>query len=245
MAEGVLLVGSGTDTSQKRREEFFNLDKEYDFVVLFGFATDTYDILGKIVKSEDVSEINELDLIKLAKLYEGKREQKYPEYSSKMISLRNKKAPPLTPPQRVGEKEENIDYASDSLPLGEGKGGASKKIAIHHLQFQKLETLSKKELFGKLLMDISKVRGDFRQAEILELWKDALLPSPSQGEGQGVRSRESNHSYIAKFSAHVSSGTYIRSLVSDLGNTLGIPATCFSIKRTRVGDYKIENSLKF
>jgi tRNA U55 pseudouridine synthase TruB len=90
-------------------------------------------------------------------------------------------------------------------------------------------------------MDISRVRGDFRQTEILELWKEYLLgsspPLLNLGEGSGVR--------LGHFSAHVSSGTYIRSLVNDIGKTLGCGATTLSIKRTRVGDYKIEDSLKF
>lgn len=81
-------------------------------------------------------------------------------------------------------------------------------------------------------MDISKVKGDFRQSEILILWKEILL------------SGEARNHYLGKFSAHVSSGTYIRGLVNDMGNTLGCGATTLSIKRTRVGDYNIKDSIK-
>ena len=100
------------------------------------------------------------------------------------------------------------------------------------MQFHKLETLNGKELFGRLLMDISKVKGDFRQNEILLLWKEIILKYPKR------------EIFLGKFSAYVSSGTYIRSLVNDIGETLGCGATILSIKRTRVGDYKIENSIK-
>lgn len=220
LAEGVLLMASGEDV--KRKEEFLGLDKEYDFVSIFGFATDTYDILGKILRVEKLEGINEMDLIKIAKIYEGEREQEYPKYSSKMIA----RGFPLSVP---------------SPDQGEGRVGFYKKITIHKMQFHKLETLNSKELFGRLLMDISKVNGDFRQHEILTLWKKILFgsgfPSPDQGEGRvGF--------FLAKFSAHVSSGTYIRSIVNDMGNTLGCGATTLSIKRTRVGDYKIEDSIK-
>jgi tRNA pseudouridine55 synthase len=44
MAEGVLLVLAGEEN--KKREEYLGLEKEYLFDVLFGFATDTYDLLG-------------------------------------------------------------------------------------------------------------------------------------------------------------------------------------------------------
>ena len=81
-------------------------------------------------------------------------------------------------------------------------------------------------------MDISKVNGDFRQHEILVLWKQYLF-----GDAGG-------RYFLGKFSAHVSSGTYIRGLVNDIGNTLGCGATTLSIKRNKVGDYKIEDSIK-
>ena len=42
------------------------------------------------------------------------------------------------------------------------------------------------------------------------------------------------------FSVTVSSGTYIRSLINDIGNKLGIPMTMEELKRIRVGDYKLE-----
>ncbi len=44
LAEGVLLVLSGKEVH--RKEEFLNLKKEYEVEVLFGFETDTYDVLG-------------------------------------------------------------------------------------------------------------------------------------------------------------------------------------------------------
>ena len=44
------------------------------------------------------------------------------------------------------------------------------------------------------------------------------------------------------FSVSVSSGTYIRSLINDIGNKLGIPMTMEELTRTRVGDYKLENA---
>ena len=39
MASGVLLVLAGDET--KNKEKYLNLDKEYEFEILFGFATDT------------------------------------------------------------------------------------------------------------------------------------------------------------------------------------------------------------
>lgn len=40
----------------------------------------------------------------------------------------------------------------------------------------------------------------------------------------------------------VSSGTYIRSLVEDIGKALGSGAYCAELRRTRIGQYKVESS---
>ena len=44
------------------------------------------------------------------------------------------------------------------------------------------------------------------------------------------------------FKVTVSSGTYIRSLINDIGEMLSIPMTMEELKRTRVGEYKLENA---
>lgn len=54
-----------------------------------------------------------------------------------------------------------------------------------------------------------------------------------------------DYSYpLATFTAEVSSGTYIRSLVEDIGTKLGTGAYMSDLKRTEVGSFKIENSIK-
>ncbi len=221
MAEGVLLVGTGEDTSEIRRQEFMNLTKEYEFIAMFGFATDTYDALGKIMRVEKVESMAEYDLVKLEAAYIGKREQKYPIFSSKPISKK-------------------IDGKESKKPLhewarrGEIEGGEipTKEIEIFSMKFEDLQTLSPKELFGRLLMDISKVQGDFRQNEVLVQWKNILL---------GMKEAKI---FLAKYTTKVSSGTYVRGLVDQMGNTLGCGALSLSITRTRVGEYNILDSLK-
>src|SRR5690606_23219787 len=48
MAEGLLLVLAG-DTRKKKA--YLELDKRYEFEVLWGFETDTYDMLGLVTAS--------------------------------------------------------------------------------------------------------------------------------------------------------------------------------------------------
>jgi tRNA pseudouridine55 synthase len=221
MAEGVLLVATGEDI--KKKDEFLKLDKEYDFTALFGFATDTYDILGKIMRVEKIKEFDENYLRKIVSVYEGEREQQYPPYSSKTVSGPTSSSGLRGASRAMHEwaRMEGLDQID--IPF--------KKIKIYKINFAGLQKLASKELLGRLLMDISKVKGDFRQHDALVLWKEMLT-------------KINNDLFIGRFSAHVSSGTYVRSIVNDLGNTLGLGACALSIVRTRVGEYLIENSIK-
>ena len=47
---------------------------------------------------------------------------------------------------------------------------------------------------------------------------------------------------VVKIRTHVSSGTYIRTLAEDIGQTLGVGAYCRELRRTKVGDYSIEQA---
>jgi len=233
LAEGVLVVANGSHT--KKRDEFLALDKEYEFACIFGFATDTYDVMGKILKIKKVDDINELDLIRICHLYEGEREQEYPLYSSKTISsiLAARKSSSSESPRISSLRSARL--SSEDFSSQQNKMSGVKKIKIYKMHFGGLQILSGKELFGRILMDIGRVKGDFRQAEILNLWKDHIMS----------RTFFDTRYFLARFSAIVSSGTYIRGIVNDIGNTLGSGATTLSIKRTRVGDYKIKDSVKF
>ncbi|HJM04423.1 MAG TPA: tRNA pseudouridine(55) synthase TruB [Candidatus Saccharimonadaceae bacterium] len=44
--------------------------------------------------------------------------------------------------------------------------------------------------------------------------------------------------------AHVSSGTYIRTLAQDIGAALGTGAYCIALRRTRVAEYSVEGALQ-
>lgn len=48
---------------------------------------------------------------------------------------------------------------------------------------------------------------------------------------------------VVRLRAHVSSGTYIRTLAQDIGETLGVGAYCRSLRRTRIADYDISQAV--
>ncbi len=46
------------------------------------------------------------------------------------------------------------------------------------------------------------------------------------------------------FKAHVSKGTYVRSLADDIAQKLGLHATTYELERTKIGEYKLEDAVQ-
>jgi tRNA pseudouridine(55) synthase len=159
LASGIMILLAGEET--KKKEKYLGLDKEYEFVVLFGFATDTYDVLGKIVKKsgEKLSkEELEKGIAKNLKYFKGKFKQDYPMYSSKTV-----KGKPL------------FEYARN----GEDVEVPSRDVNVKRLKLVGLAKVSKVSLHKQIKNKIKKVKGDFRQEEISILWEKSLLNSSS------------------------------------------------------------------
>jgi tRNA U55 pseudouridine synthase TruB len=100
-------------------------------------------------------------------------------------------------------------------------------IKIFHIEHIHTRAITGREILQEIERRINLVQGDFRQKDILSKWKNALIVRPNETF------------LISKFSADVSSGTYIRGLAHDMGEYLKSGALAWSIKRTRVGEYKI------
>jgi len=58
-----------------------------------------------------------------------------------------------------------------------------------------------------------------------------------------IKGGEYAYPYV-RFTAHVSSGTYIRSLVEDIGRELGVGAYMSALRRTQVGKYSITDAVE-
>lgn len=207
MAEGLLLVLTGDEC--KNKDKYLGLDKEYEVEILFGFETDTYDVLGKVMSRESrvVSKIQSEEIKKELEKLKGKFIQEYPAYSSKTVNgiqlheLANKGELP------------------DEMP--------TKEVEIYNVEIIDEREISSKTLLEEIKNNISKVKGDFRQSEILSLWDQSCRRSDYLQAGYK----------IIKIKVACSSGTYMRSLAHNLGQKLGVPALAYSIKRTRVGEY--------
>lgn len=74
-----------------------------------------------------------------------------------------------------------------------------------------------------------------REMEVLNAELKELMPAKAGKGKEGL--------YSAKVILEVGSGTYIRSLAEELGKRLGYPATVGDLRRTRIGEYMIENAI--
>jgi tRNA pseudouridine55 synthase len=206
MAEGLLLV-LAYDTRDK--EIYLASDKAYEFEVLWGFETDTYDILGLVTEGAGEMPKNiEERMPRLLEDIRNKKVQAYPPYSSRPVEGK-----PLFEWARENKIEE-IEIPTRGIKI----------FSINH---EDTRLVSKEELQKEIIRRVELVNGDFRQSEIIGRWQDALRLSKEE------------HFLISSFKASVSSGTYIRSLAHEMGHFFGVGATSFWIKRTRVGEYSL------
>jgi tRNA pseudouridine55 synthase len=220
MAEGLLLVMVGEEC--KNREKYQRLDKEYVIDVLFGICTDSYDLLGipvrqmipadfkQIFTDQKIpTDIKKVGLEKLFKQFRGKMKQKLPPYSAHRIGkhMMYKLA-----------RDKKLDL--DNLP--------EKEVEIYNLQLLDKYFISSSILENLVIKRIGLVKGNFRQEEILDSWRNFFQTNNEKSFP------------VIKISVSCSSGTYMRTIANNLGIKTGVGALALNIKRTRIGKYTLE-----
>jgi tRNA pseudouridine55 synthase len=214
----MLLVGD----ENKRRKEYEAMPKIYEFTVLLGVETDTYDILGKASASLiDPMHLKLgignliFDIEQIFSGWDRKYLQQYPPYSSKAV-----KGKPLYWWARQNRLSEII------IP--------EREIEIYSLGLLSSGNITKQALRSTIFERINKVQGNFRQEEILKTW-DAFL--------NHVTIQQYNNFPVLHCRVTCSSGTYVRSIAHELGKKLGTNAIALNIKRTSIGTYTLKNTL--
>ncbi len=212
MAEGLLLLLIGEEN--KKRKEYEEMEKEYEFEVLFGAASDSYDILGLVSNTQNDSnrEIGNKVIEHLTD-FTGRQIQAFPPYSSKPVNGK---------PLYKWAREDRLSEI---------------KIPTRNIEIKKLRNLDTyfiddMKLKKTISSRIKLVIGDFRQEKILESW-DRFFERNKQTEF-----------CVMKFSAVVSSGTYIRSIAKKMGEKIGTASLALSINRVRVGNFDASQALK-
>jgi tRNA pseudouridine55 synthase len=151
MAEGLVLLLVGTYC--KRKDEFLGLDKAYTFEVLFGVATDSYDMLGLITDTKEILPTEE-EIQKAISEIKNKTIFSYPPFSSKPVD-----GVPLFTHAKEGTLPEEMPEIR----------GEIKNIVLKNIRTENFG-----EIIKKSIEIIKLVKGDFRQEECMEGWQKFL-----------------------------------------------------------------------
>lgn len=209
LAEGVLIVLIGDECMKK--DEYLNLPKEYEVEILFGFATDTYDVMGKIINKVALAIQDEnfsKSVENILSQFTGRIKQSYPPYSSRTVEGK---------PLFQWSREDKIDEIT--IP--------ARDVFVEKIEIINQGTITGGELLNRIIKKISQVIGDFRQSDIINIWQDVLNDK-----------REEEYKTIT-LRVSCGSGVYVRGLAHEIGVALGVPALALHIKRTKVGEYKL------
>ena len=213
LAHGVLLLVIGEETKQK--EKYLALPKTYEFEMIFGLETDTYDILGylKSIETKQIPRNVNLFVNRFVNSLLGTHLQPYPPYSSKAVNgkplfwwAKNNKLNELTIPKH--------------------------RIEIFDFNVLSMDVMVTEKFEKEIKSEIALITGDFRQKIILDRWqkffsqKDIKKQLPT-----------------AKFRISCSSGTYVRGLAQQLGKELGCGGVAIDILRTGVGEYVLKDAM--
>lgn len=209
LASGVLICLIGKDAT-KRQSEFMDCDKEYIFDVLFGFETDTYDILGLVkgFKDYDCEGVKD-QLLDLVPLLKGDLDQPVPAFSAVKVNGRELYRWYLD--GKISEVQ---------IPI--------KQVHIDSIEIKNIEIISKENLHTKINSLLDTVKAGFRQKLVIDSWNKTFENSKQE------------KLIIAKIKATVSKGTYVRAIAHKLGTDTKTGACTLTITRTRVGKYVMD-----
>lgn len=183
MAEGLLIVL--VDDECKKRDTYQILPKTYEVTVLFGFDTDTYDVLGVITDKKTPPTPNISEQINLVLPdFLGSQEQQYPPYSSVRVNGK-----PLFYWARKG--------LIDSVTI------PTKTIEIKELTMLSSGSYTSIDLLRKINANIRLVLGDFRQKEIIEQWKKELSNTKSSFPYATIRVSATQGSYMRSLAREI------------------------------------------
>jgi tRNA pseudouridine55 synthase len=220
MASGALLVLIGDEC--KKQTDYHGLDKAYEFSVLFGIASDTGDVLGRLTASQTVPSVSKDSLQKIAADLTGPVTFPYPNFSSKTVQ--GKPLHMWTLEGRLDEIE--IPKISSSIyELSLVSVTEKYRDTIANEALTKIDTIPP-------VTDPRKALGnDFRRTDVRQDWSEVRAASGLPDEYT-----------IATFSCIASSGTYMRTLAEEIAKRAGTSGLAWHIHRSQIGRYDPDRS---
>ncbi|BGP22369.1 pseudouridylate synthase 4 [Rhodotorula toruloides] len=235
----------GTNAATKSLSRFLDCTKEYRAIGLLGCSTDSYDSDGKRVKMASWQGITREKVEEVLGRFRGEIEQTPPVYSALKMDGKplyeyartNTPLPRPIPPRKVTVHSlELLRFAS-----GDEHAYEYPKEELEEDKKQELERLEKMVKEGRTTVPSQE---EVAQEEVAQGGKEAGA-STAAGEANESEAGPSDSSSSSRppiFEIHltVSSGTYIRSIVHDIGIALGSAAHVVKLTRTRQGEFVLE-----
>lgn len=191
------------------KDAYTKLSKTYTCTAILGIATDTYDVLG--LPSSYQEEGMGVEFEKVKSLLESS------------IGTFDQSYPPYSSKTIHGKQMHTLARAGEL----EGLEIPKRQVTVESITDIAMTTVAMKDLLAEIIEIITHVKGDFRQSYIIESWKDLAEKHPNA------------HITLVSFKIAVSSGTYIRGIVHELGQQLdpqmGKGACILRLHRERVG----------
>ena len=210
MAQGTMVALFGD--AIKFQDEYNSCDKTYRFHAILGISTDTYDPMGSIIDIQDISKDQvsrfNTEMLKMA----GRITQPFPPYSAYRY-----KGHPLWWHARRGTLptpmpcKERVIYSVSEIKGERGERDVAPPVCMSVSKYRKTAISDMRDV-------IFYNEDKFNCTEYIREW---------------LRLDSTLSVWRAQYEITVSSGTYIRSIVHNLGQRLGIPAHAARI--TRIG----------
>lgn len=253
LATGLLVILVGNYT--KRAPELTKLDKTYQVNIKLGKTSTTGDAEGIITPTSNFDNFRRsskivYDVTGVKKMFKGK--------ISPSVTLSYKDRPSNSLTKTPGSLRRQTLYVSGEASPHESSSGAQFSPAPYldtngendsmSVQIPSLETVEAvlKQFIGVIHQTpprFSAIKVDGQRA-----YKLARAGKKVKLEPRKVKIYEIlNVAYTypqVKFTAKVSSGTYIRSLAEDIGEKLGTGAYLETLKRTQIGKFQYKDAIQ-
>lgn len=220
LASGVMVIGVGSGT-KKLSEYLGNCSKVYETEALFGIATTSGDVEGDILAETSVSHLNFDELKTMENKFVGHLKQTPPIFAALKLNgkpLYEYARAGIPLPKTIEPRQVEIfslDIFQDSLSRN------------HNYPFKTLKDEGEREVIANLnanLMEdklyFSKEYCEANNLKSEEAQVDPWIPLTEEEEKAIKEQGELYRAPLLHFKTRVSSGTYIRSLISDIGKAM-------------------------
>ena len=130
------------------KEKYLSLTKEYEYEILCGISTDTYDLLGKITKTDFYTKLDKNDIKDTINKFVGNFVFPYPKYSGKTLG---------------GKKLFSLkNLLKSNIP--------TRQMNIFKNEYLEQSFVSKTKITERVEKILNTVEGDFRNKEIKNVW---------------------------------------------------------------------------